>query len=488
MHLLRAWRVYRLNTIEKSRQSYVGFLEDAHERAKIYTRFEERDSRVLNVISLAVGAQTCLTMMPLPVVPFIADAVKVTPADTSLRPATKAVAVCLFILLMFSTATIFVRGAWALQAFQIGVFALLGIYLMVGIRKNQAQISREWPTFLVYLVPVWGVFQIFTRTTSSTFETRAAVLRWGALAGVFFLTQVIAGTRTARRHILSAFLIFATAMAVLCLTQLFTSEGKVLWLFSTGYPDVYATFPSHNNYAQLVELALPIALWRALREGWHSWWYALSGGLLYGSAIGSASRAGATLCTVEIMVMIAIGLVKLRDPETGLPSRSTASMILMVPVLAAAFTLAVGWDRVWQRFQENDPYLVRKEFMLAAVDMVEHRPLTGYGLDTFPAVYQRYATKDFPFYANHTHNDWAEFAADGGVPFLLLLLIPFATAVPTAIRNPWGLGLISIMLHACIDFPFPRPAVSGWMFLLLAVLYMTRSDDRIRREKIAESR
>jgi O-antigen ligase len=182
--------------------------------------------------------------------------------------------------------------------------------------------------------------------------------------------------------------------------------------------------------------------------------------------------------------MMVIGLVKLRDPETGLPTRSTTAMIVLVPVLAGAFTLAVGWERVWERFQQNDPYLVRKEFMLAAVDMAEHRPLIGYGLGTFPEVYQRYAIKDFPFYANHTHNDWAEFAADGGIPFLLLLLIPFAVAIPTAFRNPWGMGSVAIMLHACVDFPFPRPGVSGWMFLLLGVLYMTRSAEaRIRRRE-----
>jgi len=307
------------------------------------------------------------------------------------------------------------------------------------------------------------------------------------LAGVFFLTQVVARTRTGRRNLLSAFLVFATAMAVLCLVQLFTSDGKVLWIFDSGYPDVYASFPSYNNYAQFIELALPIALWRALREGWRAWWYVLSGGLLYGSVIGSASRAGATLCTAEVLTIMLIGLVRLRDPDTGMPSRSTVSMVLMVPVLAAAFTLAVGWDRVWVRFQHNDPYLVRREFLMAALDMAKQRPVTGYGLDTFPAVYQRYAVKDFPFYANHTHNDWAEFAADGGIPFLLLLLIPFVAAVPTAIRHPWGLGLISIMLHACVDFPFARPAVSGWMFLLLAVLYMSRVTPENGARKIAIS-
>lgn len=376
---------------------------------------------------------------------------------------------------------VFVRQAWALQCFQIGIFALLAAYMIVNIRHGKERVAPGWAPLLVYLIPLWGLVQILAHTTSSTFETRAAVLRWGSLAGVFFLTQTVARDRSARRNILSAFLIFATVMAVLCLTQLFTSGGLVLWLFPSGYPDVYATFPSYNNYAQFIELALPIALWRALREGWRSWWYTLAGGVLYGSVIGAASRAGVALCTAELLVMLVIGLVKLRDPETGLPTRFTMSMVVLVPVLAATFTLAVGWERVWERFQQNDPYLVRKEFMLAALDMAEHRPLTGYGLGTFPAVYQRYAIKDFPFYANHTHNDWAEFAADGGIPFLLLVLIPFVVVVPTAIRNPWGLGLIAIMLHACVDFPFPRPAVSGWIFLLLAMLYMSKLPDKPSR-------
>jgi hypothetical protein len=420
-------------------------------------------------------------MVALPVVPISAESGLNSPAVTTDWRTPIIVASCLILLLIFSTMTMFVRDAWALQSFQIGVFALLAIYLVAGIGRWQEYVAGGVAPFLVYLIPVWGLVQLLAHTTASSVETRASVLRWGALAGVFFLTQTVAQTREARRHLLSAFLIFATAMAVLCLTQLFTSGGLVLWYFPSGYTDVYATFPSYNNYAQFVEIALPIALWRGLREGWRSWWYSIAGGLLYGSVIGSASRAGTALCTAELLVIIVIGLVRLRDPETGLPTRSTTTMLVLVPVLAAAFTLAVGWERVWERFQQNDPYLVRKEFMLAAVDMAEHRPLIGYGLGTFPEVYQRYAIKDFPFYANHTHNDWAEFAADGGIPFLLLLLIPFLVAVPTAFRNPWGLGLIAIMLHACVDFPFPRPAVSGWMFLLLGVLYMTRAGDGMSR-------
>ncbi len=402
-----------------------------------------------------------------------------SPANAGLRrPTPVVVGALLFLLLVFTTVTVFVREAWAPQCFQIGIYALLAACLLLGMRRRTEHVARGIAPWLVYLIPLWGVGQILAHTTASSFETREAVLRWGALAGVFFLSQIVSCSGAARRNFLSAFLVFATAMAVLCVTQLFTSNGLVLWIFSSGYPDVYATFQNQNNYAQFVELALPIALWRALSEGWRSWGYALAGGVLYASAIASASRAGAAICTAELLVMLVIGLVRLRNPKTGLPSRSTTAILVMVPILAAVFTFAVGWQRVWQRLEGHDPFSGRREFLMAAVDMAKHRPLTGYGLGTFPEVYQQHAVKDFPFYANHAHNDWAEFAADGGIPFLLLVLIPCAIAIPAAVRHPWGLGLLAVMLHACVDYPFPRPAVSGWIFALLGALYMARMSDK----------
>jgi hypothetical protein len=386
----------------------------------------------------------------------------------------------LLLLLMFSTSTVFVQQAWALQSFQIGIYVLLAVYLLAGIRKGREVLARSWTAGLVYLIPVWGIVQIAAHTTASTYETRQAVLRWGALAGVFFLAQVVARSRDSRRVVLHAFLFFAVAMAVLCLTQLFTSQGKVLWLFSSGYPNVYATFPNHNNYAQFVELALPIAVWWAMRRESHSWAYALGAGLLFASVIGSASRAGAFLCCAELLVLLGAGLFSSFRHRQGWTWRATASVFALVPVLACVFTLAVGWQRVWHRFQERDAYEGRREFLIAALDMAKHRPLVGFGLDTFPEVYQRFAIVDLDVFANHAHNDWAEFAADGGVPFLLLVLIPFAAAVPIAVRRPWGMGLIAVMLHACVDYPFPRPAVSGWMFVMLALLYMAQAEDRQR--------
>jgi len=334
----------------------------------------------------------------------------------------------------------------------------------------------------VFCLPLWGLLQLATGRTSSAADTWSATLRWAALAAVFFLAGMVITrpgqhtSREARRAFLDLFVWFATAEAVLCLTQIFTSNGRVLWLFDSGYPDVYATFQYYNNYAQFVELALPIALWRALRARGNAWPYALAGGILYSSVIASASRAGSVLCTAELLAVLFIGLIRWRGANSGAMSRSSMTMLAIVPAIAIVFTMVVGWEHVWLRFQQHDPYTIRREFLVAAVDMARERPLTGFGLDTFPSVYPRYAVQDFPFYVNHAHNDWMEFAADGGVPFLLLILMPFLCAVPSAIRNPWGLGLIAVMLHACVDYPFPRPAVSGWMFALLGLLWAARRD------------
>src|ERR1017187_648996 len=129
-------------------------------------------------------------MVALPVVPINADSGSDEPAVKANRLTPVVVAVCLFVLLVFSTTTMFVRDAWALQSFQVGIFALLALYLLAGIGREQESVAGGLAPRLLYLIPLWGLIQIIAHTTASSVETRASVLRWGALAGVFFLTQI----------------------------------------------------------------------------------------------------------------------------------------------------------------------------------------------------------------------------------------------------------------------------------------------------------
>ena len=51
--------------------------------------------------------------------------------------------VCLLLLLAFCTATVFVQAAWALQSFQIGIFALLVVYFVAGVRSGREPLRRR---------------------------------------------------------------------------------------------------------------------------------------------------------------------------------------------------------------------------------------------------------------------------------------------------------------------------------------------------------
>ena len=367
-------------------------------------------------------------------------------------------------LLAFATATAFVRDAWAVESFEAATFALFAVV----VTRSQARIRSLLP----FLLPLFGLAQLAFSRTASPYETRAAVLHWAALAAVFFLACHAGLEHRSRYAFLKAFLVFSVALAVLCILQLFTSEGRVLWLFASGYRDVYGTFASPNNYAQFVELALPAALWLALREPRNALSYAIAGGVMYGSVIGSTSRMGALLCTLELATFILIGVLSYRKRAASMRT----AVLVLVPAAAAVFTTVVGWEQVWERFHQQDPYVLRREYFEAAINMTVSRPLTGHGLGTFPVISDAFAVKDFPFYANHVHNDWLEFAADGGILFALLVLSIFAARIPAMFRHPWSLGLLAAMLHAGVDYPFPRSAVSGWMFALLGLLAASEAE------------
>jgi len=145
-------------------------------------------------------------------------------------------------------------------------------------------------------------------------------------------------------------------------------------------------------------------------------------------------------------------------------------------LLASMSTLLVlgavaGWDVIWKRLQEPRPYALRKDFLLSSLEMVRDRPLTGFGLGTWSEVYPGFARFDDGLFANQAHNDWAQWAAEGGIPFLLLMIGVAGGAVRPAFRSLWGLGLLAMFVHGLIDYPMQqRPALAAFFFALLGIV------------------
>ncbi|MEK7403999.1 MAG: O-antigen ligase family protein [Acidobacteriota bacterium] len=382
-----------------------------------------------------------------------------------MEPAAKRSAVVLSVLLFFGILTVWVPQRWPVGVLQSGVFALAAAWAL-----RAAIYARPVRTSLV-LIPLagamlWALLQLALGWTVYRFATWTAVLDWATCLAVFWLALEILGTREVRHGFRKALLYFGFVLSVLSVVQYFTAPGKIFGLFPVDYHNV-GPFLNRDHYSTFVELVLPLALFEALRDRRKTLSHALMAGAMFASVIAGASRAGSILVTLEIGVMLFLGL----SPRFA-SGRTMAGALSRVALFAVVFAAVVGWDVLWSRFQDPDPFRVRRELLQSSLAMVRERPWTGFGLGTWPTVYPAYAVTDFgpDLFGNHAHNDWAEWAAEGGLPFLLLLLSVAVWCARQAVRFPWGLGVVAAFCHCAVDFPMQRPALAALVFALMGAL------------------
>jgi len=345
--------------------------------------------------------------------------------------------------------------------------------------------GRQWidPTLalaaLFLLASGWAVALILDRRTlrfSFPMIPLACAVAWGALSGGSLELLTWAGNLVVfclalrvGRPLLKPLLAFASVVCVLSVVQ----RGP---------------FVNRDHYAAFIEMVLPLALSAAF-TGRHTLRYAVISAAMYASVIACASRAGAVLTTAEIAILCGAGNLEaladlaVRRSEAPLP-RSGALLglsefceslnlarrrLLAGAVLAAIFVFIAGGAPLWHRLQDPDPFGGRREILASTLAMVRARPWTGFGLGTFQTVYPAYASIDFGAVVQHAHNDWAEWAAEGGIPFSLMILSIAIWSARKAWRAPWAIGAVAILVHALVDFPLHKPALELWLFALLGV-------------------
>ena len=290
-----------------------------------------------------------------------------------------------------------------------------------------------------------------------------ASLQFAALGATWFVARAAFGDPSRLHGLLRAVTGFGAAVGVVGVLAYYTSPGKILWVFPAAYPDNWGPFPSRDNFAQFLELCLPVALWRAGRSS--GWGAMLAPAAILAAGLASASRAGAALLLVES----AAAIVMLR--------KKTRRWLPFVGA-AALFAGLAGVGTLWGRLGDRDPLQYRREIYGSAVEMIRAHPWKGYGLGAFAAVYPEFATFDSGAAVDHAHSDWLEWAAEGGLPFAGLWLALAISLAPRAVRSVWGLGVLAIFLHAAVDYPFARFGVSAWVFLFCGALFSSREKFR----------
>src|SRR5581483_10266593 len=377
----------------------------------------------------------------------------------------------LAIILFLGILTMWVPARWAVSAFQLAVFALAGARLIERARRGKS-VGIHFTGALLAAAVFWALLQILGGWTVDRFRTLSEILVWMTNLAAFALALEMSADARERENFLAAFLWFGAGIAVISTLTVFSSPpGIAFWRFHSGSDlPMLGPFTYYNQYAAFIEAVLPIALVRAIRDPRRRFLYSVVAALLLASVDAGGSRAGTILCIAEVFA------VPLLASLQGFASRRSAARVL----LASAGTLAIlgavtGWDRIWKRLQEPNPYAVRKDFLLSSVAMVRDRPLTGFGLGTWSEVYPGFARFDDGLFANQAHSDWAQWASEGGIPFFLLMMLVAIGAVRPAFRSLWGIGFLAVFTHGLLDYPMQqRPALAAFFFALLGVLRASR--------------
>ncbi len=367
-------------------------------------------------------------------------------------------------LLVFAVGAFGCTGRRELAVFQVGILAIAAAWT---VRQIFRPYRLRGSILLAPLASVLlcGIWQIASGSSSYPFETWNAILNWGTYGVLFVLCLNVFSDSLVRSRFLRYLLYAGAVFSALALVQHFATPETIYGIFPVKAGVPFGPFVNRDHYAAFAELLFPMAVFEVFRDRRRAVWNAALAGLIFAPVILCASRAGAILVSLEVIVML--GVAAAHRLVSGLEFAKLAGSLALVIVL---FTTVVGWEVLWGRRHDPDPFRYRREMAASAIEMAKQRPWTGFGLGAFETVYPAFASFDLGLVVDHAHNDWAEWLAEGGlVLFLSILSLAILSAGP-AIRSGWALGIPVVFLHSLVDFPLQVPALTGLVFVMLAAL------------------
>lgn len=345
----------------------------------------------------------------------------------------------------------FVRETWAWRLEQIVLLLIAAWGLVAG------RVRVQFSTVLAVLLALvaWPALQLALHRTGYEWATSNVALMWLSWLAAFLLTAALA-----QQDHLDWIAGVGTAIAFIALMQRHTAtDGKIYWLFDSGYNlGLMGPFVYENQYAAFIQLVLPAALVLAFATGRVSIGWAAASALMIVSVVASGSRAGSILVFAETLVVVMLLRV----------GKKAGALAALVTV----FALITGWQLLADKLLRDKPYEDRWMLTQSTWDMIRERPGLGFGAGTWPRVHPAYAQFDDGLFDNHAHNDWAEWAAEGGVPYAVLMLAFGLVIAPRAWRTIWGIGLLTVLLHCWVDYHFhERPAFGAFYFALAGAVW-----------------
>jgi O-antigen ligase len=391
--------------------------------------------------------------------------------------------VCL--LVAFSVLAHGVVEVWSESVLEIAAALLFLSWAFVIVRTKESKVEWNGLLWAVAGLLAWPLVQLALRITVYPFLTWTGILRWGAIALIFFVSTQVFRERQDYRMLTWFFVVLGFAVGLEGIIQYYTSTESIYWVrrLSAGRP--FGPYVNRNHFAGLMELLVPVGVSFLAFRGARRDMVPLVGLLTLvpiGAIFLSASRGGIVAFLFEMGILATLFVFR--------RSRS----VKIVP-LAAFLLLGIavaGWlgaTRAVGRFLPNQPgeaTVARRLTMFrAATHIFLAHPLTGTGLGTLINVFPRFELDYDGKVVDHAHNDYIETLADLGLPggllglaFLWVLFKKGTEALGSdqnqshfsfAFHAAALTACTGLLIHGLVDFNFQIPS-NALIFLIQAGL------------------
>ena len=351
--------------------------------------------------------------------------------------------------------------------------------------------------------------------------TRRSVYVLAACIGVF-LVMTNACTEWAQlRRACGVIAVSSFLLVVVALMQKFSGADKIFWFHTPRYGGaIFGPFTNRNHFAAHASMVFGLTLGLFLvavgtleARRFADWrervvWFSGRQGVRIVLLGFAAGLAGATLCVTlsrggVTSLVGAIGIVALfalfrKSSRKGLKKAGAIAAVVLAGVLW------LGWAPVVARLgtlasAAADP--LKNSRIVAARDTLgifRKLPLAGCGFGSFQHVFPMFQSKEIQSLRwTHTHNDYVQLLAEGGIVGTLLVVLAAILYGATAGKQFSGtaregrlmvqgtaIGIMAVALHSLVDYGLHKPANA---FLFAALCGALMAAVHLRKEAAQRS-
>ncbi|RKH50766.1 polymerase [Corallococcus sp. AB050B] len=323
----------------------------------------------------------------------------------------------------------------------------------------------------------------------------------GAYLLTFLAAVQVCRARASRQRLLAVLAFTGAAVATVGLGHALSGVDTLFGLraYVHARPPLVTPFGNPNHLAGFLGLCATVSVGLALSKQPRSraWPFAMAALVSGAGVLLSLSRAGIVFFVFG-QVLLAVWLMKQRR-EARTPARPAWGKGAAV-LLGLLATLSVGAylaaDQLWTEARTVDGVESLRRGKMEPWPMMARAarafPVLGMGRGAFEAAFPRYQTEPNPNTFTHPENAVLQWAAEWGVPGLLLLGLGVWAFVKRVRREDHGpvelaalSGVAALALHNLFDFSLELPACAVAVAVVLGSVARPREAERMaaRRTK-----